>query len=73
MIKNIIDNRTFKNTSKCDSLVFKRSNNGTYLFDEEDIVASYESIDIDDLLQVCTSAQTEVVIIIYDLNSKPLK
>lgn len=73
MIKNIIDNRAFKNTSKCDSLVFRRSNNGAYLFGEEDIAASYESIEIDDLLQICSSVQAEVVVVIYDLNSKPLK
>jgi hypothetical protein len=73
VIKNIIDNRTFKNTSKCDALVFKRSNNGKYLFDEDDIVACYESIDIDELLETAVSSKIEVIVIIYDLNSKPLK
>lgn len=73
MIKNIIDNRTYKNTSKCDSLIFKKSRVGSFLLQDCDIVACYESIEIDDLLQIAASAEMELVVIIYDLNSKPLK
>ena len=73
MIKNIIDNRHYKNTAKCDALVFEASESGDYTFDESDIVAYYQAIDIDELIKICISAKTEVVVVIYDLNSKPLK
>ena len=71
MIKGVVDNRVFKNGNHCDAVIeiFTSLN----LSEEHKIIKGFESEEIDYIFKFAQSLKIEVIVYLYDLNSKPLK
>ena len=71
MIKKIIDHRSHNRTARCDAVLEVHSN--LKLSEEHRIVKGFESEEIDYILDYAHNLKIEVIVYLYDLNSKPLK
>jgi len=71
MIKKVVDHRFFKKMARCDAVIEVYSN--LNLSEEQRVIRGFESEDIDYILNYAQNLNTEVVVYLYDLNSKPLK
>jgi hypothetical protein len=71
MIKKVVDHRHFKNGRQCDAVleIFTTLD----LSEENRVIKGFESEDIEYILQFAQSLKMQVIVYLYDLNSKPLK
>lgn len=71
MIKKVVDNRVYGRTAQCDAVIERYS--ALNLPEEQLIIRGFESEYIDYILNYANNLKIEVIVYIYDLNSKPLK
>lgn len=71
MIKKIIDHRHYNRTARCDAVLEVYSN--LKLPEEHRIIKGFESEEIEYILDYANKLKIEVIVYLYDLNSKPLK
>jgi len=71
MIKKIIDHRSYNKTARCDAVIEVYSN--LKLSEEHRIIRGFESYEINYILDYAHKLKIEVIVYLYDLNSKPLK
>jgi hypothetical protein len=71
MIKQIVDHRYYPKTSLCDAVLEICTN--LSLSEEDRIIKGFESEEIDYILRYAQNLSKNVIVYIYDLNSKPLK
>jgi hypothetical protein len=71
MIKKIIDHRNYNKTLKCDAVLEIYSN--LKLSEEHRIIKGFESEEVDYILDYAHKLKIEIIVYLYDLNSKPLK
>jgi uncharacterized linocin/CFP29 family protein len=71
MIKRVIDNRKFRAGTRCDAVVEVFTN--LNLSEDHKVIRGFESEEIDYILQFSQNLKIQVIVYLYDLNSKPLK
>lgn len=71
MIKGVIDNRIFKTGTHCDAVVEVYTS--LQLSEDQKIIRGFESEEIEYIFQFAQNLKIQVIVYLYDLNSKPLK
>ncbi len=69
MIKKVIDNRVLSPTRLCDAVVEL----DTRLNLTNKVIEYFQAYDLDQILLMANNLKEDVIVYIYDLNSKPLK